>query len=81
MVQAVKLLPDRRVRQLSGHHADLGNHLETPKKKKIAPPLQLRSCALGFRSAAKGMPSARFARRGDTCKGVTSGYNGLLKPV
>ena len=35
MVQAVKLLPDRRVRQLSGHYADLGNRLKTPPKKMV----------------------------------------------
>ena len=33
MVQAVKLLPDGRDRQLGGHYADLGNRLKTPQKK------------------------------------------------
>ena len=63
MVQAVKLLPDRRVRQLSGHYADLGNRLKTPQKR--IPPLSGEGIPITAPLHPRAQASARFARQRD----------------
>ena len=69
MVHAVKLLPDRRVRQLSGHSADQGNRLKTPKKE--FPPLSGHSHH-GSTPAEGASPRLEWSRDGNAIGSLRS---------